>query len=477
MPKKRSSLIIFLLLTLSILSLACAVTRKEPAVDVEQDRISTAVAAAQTTASSEAAVPSEVPAVTDAPTVTEMPSASEPSPVPAAPLQAVFTDPNSNLWIWQDGSGARQLDSSGEVEYGLLSDDGGQVAYVRSVDYVNYSLWVVNADGSNQRQLLSPDQLLGLLSEPGHETLPADMLSYTIGNMPNILQWLPNSSVLSFTSTPRHEGPGLMIVGDVYQLDTISGVRTLVLNTAIGGLPAYSPDGSLMAVVTPQSISLANADGTNYHANLLTFPAVITYSEYMYYPEVVWAADSSHFKVVIPPADPLAPAPLNAQIWQVNADASPGFQVGGVNNSAAFAWPQLSPDLSRVVYERPFGAPADNVHELRNASVGGAEDLLVYTGRLGFVSHHPDSQHFIFWLDEPTNYQLAQLGGSFAPLTDTGYARSIKWVSSDTFLFFNFTGSAWQLRRQTFGSPSAVLVEFAGTKDFYPNLDLSGGLE
>ena len=69
------------------------------------------------------------------------------------------------------------------------------------------------------------------------------------------------------------------------------------------------------------------------------------------------------------------------------------------------------------------------------------------------------------------------MGGSFAPLTDTGYARSVKWVSSDTFLFFNFTGSAWQLRRQTIGFPSTVLVEFAGTKDFYPNLDLSGGLK
>ena len=39
MRQKRSLLIIFLLLSLSILSLACTVTRKEPAADVEQDAV------------------------------------------------------------------------------------------------------------------------------------------------------------------------------------------------------------------------------------------------------------------------------------------------------------------------------------------------------------------------------------------------------------------------------------------------------
>lgn len=474
---KRSLLIIFLLLSLSILSLACTVTRSQPAVDVEQDMVSTAVAATQTAASSEATAPSQTPAVTETPAATEAPPTSEPSVEHAAPLQAVFTDPNSNLWIWQDGSGARQLDSSGEVEYGLLSSDGSQVAYLRSVDYLYYSLWVVNTDGTNQRELLSNEQLFGLLSEPGHETLPADTLTYAISNRPYALQWLPDSSSLSFTSSPTFEGPGLLIVGDIYQLDTVTGELTLALNTASGGLPAYSPDGSLMAVVTPESISLANVDGSNYRANLVTFERVMTYSEYHYYPQVVWAPDSSHFKVVIPPADPLDPGALSAAIWQVNADGAPGSLVATLTNIFPFAWPELSPDLSRVVYQRRFGAPTDNLKELHYASVNGSEDTLIHTGLLDFVSHHPDSQHILFWLDVPTNYQLAQLDGTFMPLTDTGYARSVKWINDDTFLFFNFDGSAWQLRQQSIGFPSTVLVEFAGESGFFPNLDLSGGLE
>jgi len=479
MRKNRSSLIIFLLVALAILSLACAVTRKEPAAESQQETINTAVAAAQTAvavpAATQAAPATELPPATEAAPATEAPPPTEAAP--AAPLQAVFTDPNNNLWIWKDGTPAQQLDSSGEVEYGILSDDGSQVAYLRTPDYLRYSLWIINADGSDQRQLLSHEQLMALLSEPGHESLSPDSLSYTVGNLPYGLQWISGQAMLSFTSSPRFEGPGLEIVGDIYQLHPATGARLMVFEPARGGLPSYSPDGTLVAIVTPTSISLANAAGGSYHANLLTYPSVITYSEYMYYPWVLWAPDSSHFKVVIPPENPLAEGPINAQIWQVNADGSPGFMVGSINNYVPFSRPQLSPDLTRVAYERPSGAPADNIHELHNASVGGAEDLLIHTGSLGFVSHHPDSQRFIFWLDDPTNYQLALLGGSFGPLTDTGYARNVMWINNDSFLFFNFTGSAWQLRRQAIGSPSTVLVEFAGTKDFYPVLDLSGGLE
>ena len=48
------------------------------------------------------------------------------------------------------------LTTSGDVESAIVSPDGTQVAFTRSTDWTNYTLEVINSDGSNLRSLILP---------------------------------------------------------------------------------------------------------------------------------------------------------------------------------------------------------------------------------------------------------------------------------------------------------------------------------
>lgn len=464
MVQKPTMLISFLLLTLSFISLACAVTRNTPATGLIPYETLLPEAVVQTISSPPLPSPSLTPGFAISPT-SEYPTATpESTLLPATPLQALYTDQSNNLWLWQDGSSTpRQLDDSAVVKYGLLSDDGSQAAYVRMPEFSQYSIWLINTDGTDKKELVSYTQLLEISASPG---------SCTECTTPWDLQWLPGRKVLSFTMA--WAGRGIAISGEIFQVDAASGALTKVISKSHGGFAYYSPDGKYMAAVSSEVIHLVDMKNTQSIQTMLSYPQVITLSDMEYYPQIRWSADSNSFMTIIIGKDQPSWESIDAQIWQVAIDGSQPVQVGKLDDVSGFSW-DLSPVSSYVVYQKWSGTAQNPVNELHFASVDGTNDKLIQSA--WFISHHPDSNHFIFFLDRPTNCQLAQLDGTYAPLTDTGYAKSIKWASKDTFLFFNSTGNTWQLRRQTLGSPSTVLDEFTGTEGFDPYIDLSGGLE
>jgi len=454
MVLKRIMLISFLLFSLSFVSMACAVSRIAP---------STVILSEPTLPLS---LPTHTPERILSPTVESPTATPEPTLAPAVPLQALYTDQDNNLWLWQDGSSEpRQLDDSGDVKYGRLSDDGSQAAYVRMPEFSQYSIWLINTDGTDKKELVSYEQLINLAVNAGMDPQCS---------MPYELQWLPGRDVLSFNKACG--GRGLEITGDIFQVDTTSSILTQANNPAQGGLAYYSPDGNRMAVVSPVAVHLANSDGSNLIQSVLSYPIQVMINDMTYYPQVYWSPDSSFFRMIILSENQPPYEPLNAQVWQVNSDGSQPVQVGDLSQIFGFSW-RLSPDLSHLLYLRKNDLNQDPVFDLYLAGFDGTEEQLIYPGITSFYNFHPNSRQIIFSKDSMDSAQITLADGTFAPLTDTGFARTVKWVSNDTFLFFNNDSSGWQLRRQTIGNPSEVLVDLKINSPIWPEIDLSGGLE
>ena len=105
-------------------------------------------------------------------------------------------------------------------------------------------------------------------------------------------------------------------------MDAESGEISLLLKAGEGGNFYYSPDGQQIALVTPEDISLINANLSNRRGSVLEYIPVITYSEYLYYAEPAWSPDSSHLLVDIPPEDPMKQPPDSHSIFRIPADGS-----------------------------------------------------------------------------------------------------------------------------------------------------------
>jgi hypothetical protein len=105
---------------------------------------------------------------------------------------------------------------------------------------------------------------------------------------------------------------------------------------------------------------------------------VITYSEYRYYAEPVWAQDSSELRLALPPADPLAEARQPTAIWRIPANGEAAQQIGSVPAAPFFMQPVVfSPDFSHLLYLAETGEPAQNLSELYIAN-GDGQGAWVY---------------------------------------------------------------------------------------------------
>jgi hypothetical protein len=283
-----------------------------PADDADQDTLATTVSATLAAAS---------PA--DNSTVTPMPETTEKTPITSTPDSQTQPEPtlqdfllaytnDGNLWTLSPGGDTRQLNSSGDVVAVLISDDRSLIVYVRqSFQPDLFEVRAINADGTNDRQVLSQDTLDSLYPLDG-------ALHYVTSQ----LDFIPSTHLLLFNTRAVFDGPGLVKNDDLYQLDVDSGEVSQLIPRERGGDFSISPDGLKLAISKADSISIASIDGSNVRTDLVTFQPIITYSEYQYYPLPVWSPDSTRFGVFIPSSDPLAENP-GGTVWLVPAEESP----------------------------------------------------------------------------------------------------------------------------------------------------------
>ncbi len=418
---------------LLLAALACAAPGTSS--PVSEDEIATRVAATMTAAA-------EAPGSPEAPHA--LPS-EEPSPTPEPLLRIAYTD-GSNVWFYQEGMPPRQVTTSGGVFGVRLSSDGTLIAFLRRETGSDHGeLRAVRADGSGETVLLTP-AALDAFYPPAPNVVGTDI---------SMMHFLPGTHTLIFNTYAIPEFIGLMKHDDLWAINVESSALTNLLPAGSGGDFAISPDGSQIAVVRPDSISLVNADGSNLRSGLVTFPQVLTYSEFLYYPLPVWMADSSAVGFVIPSEEPLAPG-ASGSVWRVPASGGAAVRVGTITGDCyfpSFGGPLISPDLARVAFTRPTGTP--NVETLFIANADGSGETSYATGAVEWEGWSPDGVHFAYRLDGPMNLYLGTVGAAASPLPA---GLSLEWVHATDYLYLTGSGTSWTLM---LGSTSGASMPLA----------------
>ena len=445
---KRSLRIFIVVSLLLIVSLACAIPGGLPTLN-PADTLGTQVAATLT-ALSQAIPPgtTEVP-----PTLEPIPASPTVPPVPAV-LRVAYVK-NNNAWIWTEGGIPLQLTLVGDVVDAFISPDGQIVAFKREITPFNHEIWSVNNDGSNSRLLVSSADLMTTYSGSAAD-FPSGIGIYQMG-------WQPGTHNLFYNTRPLYEGPGSFGYDDLHMVNVDSLAKVTIFTAGNGGKFFFAPNGSQLAVVKPTSISLVNADGSNLRSNLVVFPTVITYSEYLYYPVPVWAPDSSSLRVVIPPEDPILEPTPPYSLWLIPTDGSPGIATGMIP-AIPFDWPNsaISPDLNRLGYLQNTGGGADpNMRDIKLANADGSGVVWYMSGDgAQFMGWLPNSAQFAFnvFSGPDAGTHVSSLAEGYITLSiDPTQVRSISWLDNTHYLSLWRSAGTTELRYNVLGGGTTLV--------------------
>lgn len=356
---------------------------------------------------------------------------------PASPpetFKAAFIGPNRNLYAWTPSGSTQMIFSGGDLSDLKISGDGILIAFTRHDSDGRVSLWICDFDGSNAREVITRADMSTLKTNTD-----------SIGAGPVNMRWIPGTHTLTFTSYEVFDGPGMALNDDLITVDGDTGKWEVLLKPHHGGVAAFSPDGKWMALTTPTSVSIMDVNGIPAPGPGLDFPLVLTYSEYWYYPEPVWASDSTQLAVFIPTDDPMKEPRGKSSIWILDTIGSqPTRQV---QITPHFIGPVVvSPDLAKFIYVREVGSPADNLRELRSALINGANGFTVFSGGSPDVyGWTPDGDMFAYRATMEDPITVSQMNGSIGNLQGTEGADWFQWVDSDRFLFTRVTGDTVEL--------------------------------
>jgi Tol biopolymer transport system component len=362
-----------------------------------------------------------------------------------------FVGPNGNILLWREGEEAVALTNWGGASRVKISDDGTIVAFERGGD-----LWMVRADGTDERQLVSADDF---------EQAGVSLYRF---------KWVPGIHTLAF-NTSLNLDHGLALNDDLQLVNADTLEQTFLLPSGEGGEFYYSPDGSQVAISTGNdSIVLYDADGGNQRLSL-NYTPVSTASEFKYYAQPVWATDSSSLRVAIPPPDPYVDPQLTS-IFRLDTDDGPGQPyLMGTLEIARMGQPVFSPDLSQVAYLQSTEGSAPGVHQaalavanLDQYTVG--ESTSYYPEASLIYGWSPDSNHFAFLTNsqQPTA-MIGQLGNDPFPAfepeggTDDSFYTAVidvTWVDDTRYLFLAINPRGWDILLGELFTTDVTLVGF-----------------
>lgn len=332
---------------------------------------------------------------------------------------------NGDIWFWSETTPARQLTSDGDAGQVKLSDDGKVIVYTRG-----QSLWAINNDGTNPRQLV-------------------DLPAFTGRSFLAQFDFQPNTHSLYFSTRDSVQGS----VGvDLHRVDSDSPTPQTLLQQ--GGQFTFSPDGRLLALADVSRINVLRTDSPAL-VSVLDFVQVNTYSDWSYYPQVVWLNNSTGFYTVIPASDPIAKPGQKSRFLYFSADGS--FTAQLAEFAAAdirISQPLIAPNGSKVAY----ASQNDKTLEVHVIDASTA-DVIVASHPdaldLRLWAWSPDSVRFIYWITNPALPLSAGINLPSAPIVDSLTGHSLAWVDASRFLYISTDG---QLRLGAVGNPTLAVI-------------------
>ncbi|MHC1739915.1 MAG: hypothetical protein AB9897_02255 [Anaerolineaceae bacterium] len=394
-------------------------------------------------------------------TPTVMPSTAEPHsvltevPPVVSPIVVPFVTTGRNLYVWTDGTPAPiQLTNGGDVERSYISYDGLYIAYLRIVDSSTYELDVINADGTNQRVLMSAAAFAAL-------PRPADSLGLT----PQKISWVSESHRLVLSLRVYFEGPGLQIADTLYTIDADSGAVTPLINPGQNYNFSLSPNGAWLVITRPTGIDLYTSAGALVSANVVSHEFVNTASEYAWTAEPAWQVDSSNFIMAIPPKEPWDNIPAPSAVWRVsNAGSASNVFTDSMsffpNGIASF-----NPTLTRMAFTTQVGVPTDNIWALHLANLDGSADTTIDNGYFSQLPvWSPDGNNFVYSKLVGSIRQAYLVQGGAAPvlIADITSLTDMRWLDNSRFIAASSNGSGASLLLETLGSASGVIFNDPG---------------
>jgi Tol biopolymer transport system component len=438
-----------LLLSLTVLILATLACKylpprtptpePEPSIPAE-DVIATSVAATIIAGGGEAPT-AEVP--------TEEVPTEEATPEPPSFLRIAFVK-DGDVWYWEEGGAAAQITTLGDVISVYISSDGLVAAFIRQHDWNNEEIYAVNTDGTNVRPLVTLADFASMVSHKD-----------AISAVPYRIAWVPGTHTLAFNTRLTFEGPGLILPDELRLVDADTVTLSVLMPPGTAGDFYYSPDGSQIALVNGTMISVVDSAGGN-RRDVLTFPSIMTYSEYQLYPPVVWSADGSFLRAAIPPHDPLAVPEESTTIWHLPADGTPPSTLTTLIPVPFFHENVLlSPETSRIAYLAMVTPGAPPIVDLHIANVDGSGDVIYDSGDRSFEAWSTDGEHFIF-TEAGHNPKVGRLGDPPLALTGITLMLNISWVDETRFLYLNRLSGSWELWLRELGTPGMLLASTTG---------------
>jgi hypothetical protein len=433
--------------------LACSLPRATPTADTQA--LATGVAATLTAIAPNPTGAVQPPAGETSPTVP--PPASTPTAVPQGPfppspvMRVVYTDAG-NVWLVEGSNAPVQLSSGGQAYKVLISSDGQRVVYLqRPANQAGPSeIRVVNVDGTNDRALLTPEQFDSLYPLNDFEHNDVSQIAF-----------IPTTHRLMLNTRAIANAPGVFKYNDLLQLNVDTGELTTIFPPSSGGDFSLSPDGSKVAIIHPDSISLAAIDGSDLHSDVISYAPVTTYSEYAYYAQPIWRQNSTAFGVAIPSEDPLGSNP-SGTIWSVSAVDATATQLGQIPGDFFFlqtgAEPSLSPTMDWVAFLRP-GLNQSAPPNLMLAHPDGSGIATYAQGNARWEGWSINALRFAYGSGGPNELHV---GVPEAPKMDFGQGTDLRWISDSQFFYLKGSVGNWQLARFEGGVVPVILASPSG---------------
>ena len=383
-----------------------------------------------------ALTPTEAPTRAPSPTWTFEP---EPASFPRPSALHVAFLREGNIWSWvAHEPQAAPLTHDGDANSIKVSTDGAIVAFVRS----DASIWAVNTDGTGERQLVSADDFAAMQpTDPGVSL--------------HRFEWVPGTHILAYSTRLRTQVAS-PLSGDLRLVDAHTLEQTVLLPPGVGGEFTYSPDGRQIAITTPNSIDVmdANGDATDDRRDVFAYEPLVTDDGFQYYARPVWASDSSSLRVALPPSDLGAQPSDLTNLWHIAVDESAARLLGSIAvmpNSQ----PVFSPDLTHVAYLVGDG-------RLLVLDLDSGETVTYSSQADDIYGWSPDSQRVAFSVQpdpEPQAY-IAQLGVDGVPAHNDATAASLdlSWVDAYHYLYTANSPQGWDVFLGEYGGFSTVVA-------------------